>query len=72
MFGYSKIKIAVICVVLVFGIFFSLPNFLPKEMYREIPSSMKEWWKPVTLGLDLQGGSYLVMQKMWPKPTRHK
>lgn len=62
MFGYSKIKIAVICAVLAFGVFFSLPNFLPKEMYREIPSSMKEWWKPVTLGLDLQGGSYLVME----------
>lgn len=62
MFGYSKIKIGIISVVLALGVFFALPNFLPNEMYREVPSSMRSWWKPVTLGLDLQGGSYLVME----------
>ncbi len=62
MFGYSKVKTAIICAVLVLGLFFALPNFLPKEMYNQIPSNMKSWWKPVTLGLDLQGGSYLVME----------
>lgn len=62
MFGYSKIKITIICFVIALGVFFALPNFLPKDMYRELPSSMRSWWKPVTLGLDLQGGSYLVME----------
>ncbi|MBQ3696053.1 MAG: protein translocase subunit SecD [Alphaproteobacteria bacterium] len=62
MFGYSKIKVAIISAVLVLGLFFALPNFMPKDMYNQIPSSMKSWWKPVTLGLDLQGGSYLVME----------
>ena len=62
MFGYSKIKIIVISLVLALGVFFSLPNFLPKDMYRELPASVRSWWKPVTLGLDLQGGSYLVME----------
>lgn len=62
MFGYSKIKVAVISVVLLLGLFFALPNFLSREMYSELPASMRAWWKPVTLGLDLQGGSYLVME----------
>ena len=62
MFGYSKIKISVICFVLLIASFFALPNFLPKDMYNQVPSSMRSWWKPVTLGLDLQGGSYLVME----------
>lgn len=62
MFGYSKIKIAVISFVLCLGVFFALPNFLPKEVYKELPNSVRSWWKPVTLGLDLQGGSYLVME----------
>jgi len=62
MFGYSKVKIAIINIVLALGVFFALPNFLPKEMYREVPASLRDWWKPVTLGLDLQGGSYLVME----------
>ena len=62
MFGYSKIKVAIICAVMAIGLFFALPNFLPREMYNHVPRSMQTWWKPVTLGLDLQGGSYLVME----------
>ncbi len=62
MFGYSKIKVAMISVVLLLGLFFALPNFLPRDMYRELPAPVRAWWKPVTLGLDLQGGSYLVME----------
>ena len=62
MFGYSKIKVIIVSVVLVLAAFFALPNFMPKEMYNQFPSSIRSWWKPVTLGLDLQGGSYLVME----------
>jgi len=62
MFGYSRIKMAIVGFVLVLGVFFALPNILPTEMYNAVPRSMKAWWKPVTLGLDLQGGSYLVME----------
>ncbi len=62
MFGYSKIRVVIVGIVLAVGLFFALPNFLPKEMYNQVPSSVKSWWKPVTLGLDLQGGSYLVME----------
>ncbi|MDY6407225.1 MAG: protein translocase subunit SecD [Pseudomonadota bacterium] len=62
MFGYSKFKISAICCVLMLGIFFCIPNFLPTETYNRLPSKMREWYHPVTLGLDLQGGSYLLME----------
>ena len=62
MFGYSKIKIIVICSLLALGVFFAAPNFMPQKMYDNLPKGMKSWYHPVTLGLDLQGGSYLVME----------
>ncbi len=62
MFGYSKIKIIVICAILALGVFFAAPNFMPAKMYDHLPKGMKSWYHPVTLGLDLQGGSYLVME----------
>ncbi len=61
MFGYSKIKISIICAILALGVFFAAPNFMPARMYNDLPKAMKSWYHPVTLGLDLQGGSYLVM-----------
>lgn len=62
MFGYSKFKIGLICAIMVLGIFFALPNFMPKEMYNRLPKEMQSWFRPITLGLDLQGGSYLLME----------
>lgn len=62
MFGYSKIKIIAICCVVALGVFFSAPNFMPARVYNDLPRSMRSWYHPVTLGLDLQGGSYLVME----------
>lgn len=62
MFGYSKLKAGFIIAVILFGIVFSLPNFMPKSMYDSLPKSVQSWFHPVTLGLDLQGGSYLLMQ----------
>ena len=62
MFGYSKVKIGVICAVLILGIFFCVPNFLSEATYNRLPAKMKTWFHPVTLGLDLQGGSYLLME----------
>ena len=62
MFGYSKLKVAILCGILAIGVFFASPNFLPKSLYNPLPQSMKTWFKPITLGLDLQGGAYLVME----------
>ncbi|MBR1778423.1 MAG: protein translocase subunit SecD [Alphaproteobacteria bacterium] len=58
MFNYPKWKIALIGIIAVTGLFFCIPNFLPKSRQEKLP----EWWRPMTLGLDLQGGSQLTLQ----------
>ena len=58
MFNYPKWKIALISVLSLAGVFFCVPNFLPKAQQEKLP----EWWRPMTLGLDLQGGSQLLLQ----------
>ncbi len=62
MFGYSKIRAYAILTVVFLGIVFAVPNFMPKSTYEKLPDTVKSWFKPITLGLDLQGGSYLLMQ----------
>ncbi len=62
MFGYSKIKIWTVVVTVVLGILFAIPNFLPQSTLSKLPKNVQEWFKPITLGLDLQGGSYLLME----------
>ncbi len=62
MFGYPKWRAWTVILVSVFGIIFSVPNFLPKVVYEKVPASIQEWWHPMTLGLDLQGGSSLLME----------
>ncbi|MBI1329856.1 MAG: protein translocase subunit SecD [Alphaproteobacteria bacterium] len=46
--------------VLLLGIVIALPNALPESALKNMPS----WWPTgsVTLGLDLQGGSYMLME----------
>ena len=62
MFGYSKVRVAILCVIMAIGVFLASPNFLPESLYNPLPDKMKTWFKPITLGLDLQGGAYLVME----------
>lgn len=62
MFGYSKLKVSVIIGSIILGIFFALPNFMPESALKQLPKSFQSWFKPITLGLDLQGGSYLLME----------
>ncbi len=62
MFGYSKIKTGLVMAIVIAGIIFAIPNFLPKNFLNQLPKNVQEWFKPVTLGLDLQGGSYLLME----------
>ena len=40
------------------GIAFASPNLLTREQADRMPS----WFQPVSLGLDLQGGSYLLLE----------
>ncbi|MDQ0456415.1 protein translocase subunit SecD [Rhizobium paknamense] len=56
----SRWLIAVYSVVILFGVLTALPNVLPQTVLDKIPS-----WLPhqrVSLGLDLRGGSHLVLE----------
>ncbi|MDR3472689.1 MAG: protein translocase subunit SecD [Devosia sp.] len=60
MLQFSPIRTAIIIIVALLGIFYTVPNFLTKDQLAAWPS-----WLPkqtVTLGLDLQGGSYLLLE----------
>ena len=63
MFGYPKWRAWAVIIVSVLGIFFSIPNFMSPEYYAtHVPAKMQKWWHPMTLGLDLQGGSSLLLE----------
>src|ERR1700742_937705 len=48
-----------VAIVLIGGILIALPNVLPQNVRSRLPA----WWgHTVSLGLDLQGGSYLLLE----------
>ena len=55
MLQFSKFKVFSIFLVIVLGLFFFVPNFISKNLISFEP-------KRFTLGLDLQGGSYLLLE----------
>ena len=58
MLALSRWKIVLVLGSLLFGLIFTLPNLLPESTLASLPS-----WAPhqrLSLGLDLQGGSYLL------------
>lgn len=57
MLDFGRGKIFTILVVVLMGAFFALPNLTGQDK-AELP----DWWQPVNLGLDLRGGSYLLME----------
>ena len=56
MYKLSKFRVMIILAICLVGTFFAIPNIMPKSV--KLPS----WWQPVSLGLDLQGGSNLLLQ----------
>jgi len=58
MLQFPKWKIVMVLLVALCGAIWSAPNLLPRETTDRMPS----WWQPVSLGLDLQGGSYLLLE----------
>jgi protein-export membrane protein SecD len=57
MLHFSKFKIAMISVICFVGFMLALPNLVPENVRASLPEFMQ---KPVTLGLDLQGGAHLL------------
>src|SRR5579862_6385576 len=60
----------VTCLILLFGLLIALPNALPNSVLQRAPR-----WLPtntVALGLDLQGGSYLLLEVELDQVQRDK
>jgi protein-export membrane protein SecD len=60
MLHFERWKIVLIAIVTLAGVVFTAPNFLPTAMVEGFPSFVPH--KQINLGLDLRGGSYLLLQ----------
>jgi preprotein translocase subunit SecD len=60
MLYFENWKIALICAVCALGVLLSLPNLFSPSWLAGLPSFVPH--KQVALGLDLRGGSYLLLQ----------
>ena len=60
MLYFANWKILLICGVCALGVLFSLPNLFTPAQLAWIPASIPH--KQVNLGLDLRGGSYLLLE----------
>ena len=60
MVQFKKWQLYLVILFSFFAIIFSLPNFLSKEILEKTPSFIPS--EKVVLGLDLQGGSYLLIE----------
>ena len=60
MLHFERWKIILIALLTLAGILFTAPNFVSKAELENVPSYLPH--KQVNLGLDLRGGSYLLLQ----------
>ncbi|MFG1422213.1 protein translocase subunit SecD [Roseixanthobacter liquoris] len=60
MLHFSRLKTTAILVITAIGILFALPNLLPPAALAVLPSWLAS--SRVTLGLDLQGGSHILLE----------
>ena len=60
MLHFSITKKLAILLILFAGVYYALPNMLPEDMREKLPEFMSK--DTVNLGLDLQGGSHMVIQ----------
>lgn len=60
MMTLSRWKLWAVGLALVFGIVFTLPNLLPREVRESLPGFVPK--QTLNLGLDLQGGVYLLYE----------
>jgi len=58
MFYFSKWKIVLVTLILSAGVMFAAPNLLSRARQDSLPG----WLQPLSLGLDLQGGSHLLLE----------
>jgi preprotein translocase subunit SecD len=60
MIRLSRWKVIVCVLATIFGVLFTLPNVLPQSALAQLPPWMPH--QKLNLGLDLQGGSYLLYE----------
>ena len=60
MLYFANWKIALICAICALGVLLSLPNLFSQSLLAQVPRLLPH--KQVALGLDLRGGSYLLLQ----------
>src|SRR5271155_1840583 len=60
MLYFENWKITLICAVCALGVLLSLPNLFSPSFLAQVPNWLPH--KQVALGLDLQGGSYLLLK----------
>ncbi|MBL6946447.1 MAG: protein translocase subunit SecD [Rhodospirillales bacterium] len=60
MIYFAKWKVILVAVVCGFGILFVAPNFLSRDAAEALPGWLPH--KQISLGLDLQGGSHLLLE----------
>ena len=60
MLQLSRWKIISVALATIFGLLFTLPNLLPADVRAKLPPFLPS--QTLNLGLDLQGGSYLLYE----------
>ena len=60
MLHFSRLQTILIWLVVALGVAYSLPNVLPQSYFSSLPSWAPS--RPMTLGLDLRGGSHILLQ----------
>ncbi len=60
MLGFPSWKVWTILATLVLGVIFALPNFIPASTLRQFPAGIPTG--TLNLGLDLRGGSYIMLE----------
>ncbi|EDP66302.1 Preprotein translocase subunit SecD [alpha proteobacterium BAL199] len=60
MLQFPTWKIALVALVCLLGIVYAAPNMFPRNTFGDVPSGVPG--RQINLGLDLQGGSYLLLQ----------
>ena len=66
----SKWKVGLVVLAAIFGILFTIPNLLPAKTLASLPKWVPA--KTLNLGLDLQGGSSLLLEADLPSLKRER
>ena len=67
---FSKFKIIMVMVICAIGLAFAAPNLFPSDMLKQVPDWLPH--KRMHLGLDLQGGSHLLLEVDLKAITRER